>query len=296
VNLSLKARQTIESEVLTFHHRSRTLFSSYLDLFRKFRPRIVFIEDGHYGGRNAALVSAARALKIPTAEIQHGFIGPEHHAYIAPDIVQHADLNGYFPDFFLSYGKYWEKFIISPAKVVTLGNPNLPTAGEKEQSSRASPARILIISDGIIPKFTSDIAIATQARWGSKAEVMLRPHPGEEPAIFDRFDTAFKAGVGLDKLPLNESLRRATVVIGCASTVLFEALAFGCQVAVWQSPLAQFNSDYPSIFKRIQKADEITEWMETGAQISAPMISKTSDIWHPDWQQNFSSFLKTFGF
>lgn len=293
IQITPETRHTLESEILEFEFRSSVLFDAYTRIFERTQPKLVLIEDGHYGGRNAALIAAAKHLSIPTAEIQHGFIGPQHQAYNAPDIVAYDQLHTYYPDYFLTHGKYWETFVSSPAEMITIGNASLPSQPQSKSKLNRPRMKILVVSDGIVSTLTSTIATEVKNHFGNLVEVFVRPHPGEKPAIDQRYGHLAKLGIHLDGDSLERSLHEASIVLGCASTVLFEALTYNCNVAVWDSPLSNFVNIPKDLFRRISKPAEIADWVRS--PIVEASVNPVQFIWEPNWKSNFNHFLERLG-
>ncbi len=72
--------------------------------------------------------------------------------------------------------------------------------------------------------------------------VRFRPHPSERAVFATRYPGFFETpGIVLDERPdVYDSLADCQVVVGVASTVLFEAAALGCRVFVRDSPYVPY--------------------------------------------------------
>ena len=91
----------------------------YKLIFKLYKPKAVFLTC--YYGREAE-IRAAKELKIPVIEIQHGIIGPKHHAYNQKILTR-----DYYPDYLLTFGNYKatnpsESFIFDKTQVYPIGN------------------------------------------------------------------------------------------------------------------------------------------------------------------------------
>ncbi|MGA7678073.1 MAG: hypothetical protein WCA51_06840, partial [Dehalococcoidia bacterium] len=92
----------------------------YRYLFRKFRPKAIFVSD--YCGHLSA-VKAAKALRVPVIEFQHGVIGKDH-----PDYNVYIELDkNCFPDYLLVFGKkdidvFENSLFVKPENVVPIGS------------------------------------------------------------------------------------------------------------------------------------------------------------------------------
>jgi len=93
----------------------------YRHLFNRFRPKAILLSDSY--GPNLSAIKAAKALRIPVIEFQHGWIGKEHPAYNV-----HIELDKYcFPDYLLAFGKndievFENSLFIKPQNVIPIGS------------------------------------------------------------------------------------------------------------------------------------------------------------------------------
>lgn len=91
-----------------------------------------------YDYKKMALISAAKKLKIPTVELQHGIIYKSHLAYIYPKVLSRE----LFPDYLLTYGEHFSKLVrkyssaFKDEHVIAVGFPYLESISKKNRPYR----------------------------------------------------------------------------------------------------------------------------------------------------------------
>ncbi|MFD0789096.1 hypothetical protein ACFQ0P_01695 [Microbacterium insulae] len=206
-------------------------------LLERVRPGVVLFDNGSYSyhGEWVALMKDAGAW---VAEPQHGWIGPSHAAYNYGAAFRRPALQRALPDEVLTFGSYWSESIRHPGAVTAIGKPHL-----EREAAAARPDRgrsILVVSSRTAPDVTDAFVMGLRAELSAEWSIAFRPHPGERAETARRYPRlAADPGVTVDVAPdVYESLKKSAVVIGEASTVLFEARAFGCRVIPRDSPFA----------------------------------------------------------
>ncbi|CAH0133227.1 MULTISPECIES: hypothetical protein [unclassified Microbacterium] len=204
----------------------------------RMRPRLVVFDNGSYS-YHGETVGAMKDAGAYVVEPQHGWIGPSHAAYNYGRAFQEPSLRRALPDEVLTFGDYWTDSIRHPGRVTTIGKPHLERQAALAEAER--PRRILVISSRTDPSATDGFVADLHAAVGGDWAIAFRPHPGERAETARRYPRiASTPGIAVDVEPdVYESLKHAAVVIGEASTVLFEARAFGCTVIARDSAFAQ---------------------------------------------------------
>lgn len=207
-------------------------------LMDRVRPRIVFFDNGSYTYHGEAIgrIKDAGAYVV---EPQHGWIGPSHPAYNYGKAFDYPVLRRALPDEVLTFGPYWSQSIRHPARITAMGKPHLERQIASAPADR--PRRLLVVSSRTDPLATDAFVVGLRAGLDDEWSVLFRPHPGELSTVRTRYpELSLTAGVEIDDVPdVYDTLKRSRVVIGEASTVLFEARAFGCQVIARDSPFAE---------------------------------------------------------
>ena len=99
---------------------------AYLRLLQAHRPKALIVVVS-YSHSIAPLIDAARALQIPTVEMQHGTFSAYHLGYHFPKLSRHP----YFCDSLFTFGAFWSQMAALPI-------PPLPRRGTTRTPWRAA--------------------------------------------------------------------------------------------------------------------------------------------------------------
>lgn len=203
----------------------------------RLQPRVVLFEDAVDGGWGAT-VAAMKDRGIRVAEPQHGWIGPSHAAYNFGAALRRPELARAVPDELLTFGSYWGEGLRYPADVTVIGKPHLEAQVAGVSAVGDRPREVLVVSSVGEPQRTSAFVLRLAAALPAGWTVRFRPHPSERATVGARYpELVGAARVTLDeRLDVYESLAASRIVVGVASTVLFEAVAMGCRVFVRDTP------------------------------------------------------------
>lgn len=215
--------------ILFFSKEIKILEKYYLFLFKSVKPKIVFIEDASYGANCAVILKILHDLKITCAEIQHGMIYSNHEAYNYSNFLrENNEYKNYMPDYFLSYGDYWNKQIRTPSKVITLGKADFTYYTKNKKFSYNTKNEILFIASiyyNDYVKLLKDL-LPLLASINFNLKMRLHPMGINEDVRFDIFKSNNNFTINSEE-PLYQALSSAEYVIADISSVLFEAAAFG---------------------------------------------------------------------
>jgi hypothetical protein len=84
-----------DERILRLYHVKKKIYRS---MYNYYQPKAIFFIEYY---RDIARVKAAKELKIPTIEVQHGIIGTEHPAYRSSLKID----SDYYPDQLLTWGE-----------------------------------------------------------------------------------------------------------------------------------------------------------------------------------------------
>jgi len=204
----------------------------YYTFLNTYGPRALLLvadlyTEGHIEGRFA--VNLARRAGIKSLSIQHGCPAA------FPDKGEPPTRTA--ADFYCLWGDFWQAHFESPAQIVT-GNPSLPPLQEYEKE------RVALLCPAFRPdaKHSSLRGMDTQERAefyvkfakGLKYDGnwIIRPHPSDwkfadRMAAYDWMVDELRAS--LSREPLPDDLKKSELVAG-TSTVLIEALVYGCEI------------------------------------------------------------------
>jgi len=294
-----KVARTV-SRVLYRCSRARHVTRQFQRVLDRVKPKIVFLEDGSYGDRSNA-ISEMKQRGILVVEPQHGWIGPAHAAYNFGGAMRTTELSRCLPDVLLTFGEFWSSMTRYPAEVVAIGKPHLESMTARLQPLQARPRDVLVVSsvydvDKMV-KFTLDLRDSLPTGW----RVLFRPHPSERASA----TSIYKGLVGQPHVAfdqtadVNESLALVRGVVGVASTVLYEALAFECKVFVIDSPLADLYAADSAFGTRIANREDISR---VASQLAREEIvpaasameaqSHLDSVWKPNAVENFHRFVE----
>jgi hypothetical protein len=266
--------------------RSRVYYPSATALLKRLKPRILLLENSH-SGTDIELLIAARECGVVTVEYQHGAINPlcPYHNF-HPRILRHGYAR-YLPDYFLSYGEFWNDLLTTSAQVVAIGNPHVETMRSRLPAATPRLGSIYFLSSANAP----EIYIARLKEMVDAGfTVMFRPHPVERPVLRERYGDFFdQARISVDVSPdLYAQLGAHEFIVGDGrSTSLFEA----CAVApgrVFVMEMTQHLTDVvPNhrFLKTIKSVAELRSNAHRGDDVPVDAL------FTPNWRERFSKFI-----
>ncbi|WP_127472837.1 hypothetical protein [Microbacterium sulfonylureivorans] len=258
-------------------------------LLERVQPKVVLFDNGSYTyhGEWVGLMKDAGAW---VAEPQHGWIGPSHAAYNYGAAFEEAALRRALPDEVLTFGSYWSDSIRHPGVVTAIGKPHLEREASSVPETRAR--RILVVSSRTDPDATDAFVVGLRAALGGEWSIVFRPHPGERSETSRRYPSlSADSGVTIDDAPdVYATLKQSAVVIGEASTVLYEARAFGCHVIPRDSPFA--DSVIGDAFgDRVSDVAQAVRRIEALAPDHTGEAPTDSSIWAPQSVASFREWV-----
>jgi hypothetical protein len=268
-------------------------YSAYTSLLRRVRPELLMVGAACYGPA-ACLISAAKSLQIRTAEYQHGCISAGHDAYnFAPAVLESEVYQRTLPEYFLSYGQWWNDQINAPVIKLAIGNPHRSERLSRYLNQEAVQKNLLILSDGIEFNLYLDLAralLSHSKRFG--LTVVLRPHPLERTRVLETSGAEI-SGVHLDtNIDLYQSLMSAHTVISEVSTGLFEAAGLAKRIFVWDTAKSRFS--YPNHpFESFHSIDQLLYKLERKDCDIAEVPADSRHVWCENWNLNFLNFLSS---
>lgn len=283
----------IESLVLFQLARAKGIEESFARILDRVRPEIVFMDGAAYGNM-AGQIAMMKDRGIRVVEPQHGWIGRWHTAYNFGRAMDEPVLKRTFPDALLTFGEFWSSQIRFPAEVVSVGKPHIEemAAGAPPLNERSK--EILVVSSVTDPGEMSDFTLALRDALPDSWSVTFRPHPSELADAHTRYSRLVgESRVALDhRSDVYESLREVRAVVGVVSTVLFEALAFGCGTFVKESAFSDMF-EHPAFGDRIDGPDSLKRLgriLEDGKASESPS-GEVAKIWKPGAVTTFVDLL-----
>ncbi len=259
-------------------------YKYYCKTLKKIQPEKIFyvVINSMFG-----MIAAAHDLGIEVEEIQHGLMCRYHVNYSFP----YNDKIPYFPDRYCLFGKYWGDITPLPLGEDCLDyyvNPIRQNKPGEERPNKNNKIMFLtqLICTTEMLEFLAEILKDPKS---SDYEFIIKLHPAEyhvwreiypmlrelvlrdNITVIDNFD-----------IPLYDLFKQADRVVGVASTSLFEALYFGCDVYLinvsgveWVRPLMD-ESFSTFVEKPSEFLEKIAESKKTETDINYIFCDKAS--------------------
>lgn len=210
----------------------------YTKLLSKTKPKNLYVVC-HYG--KAPLIKAAKDLKIPITEIQHGTMSQYHLGYSYPNQPA-GSLLEYFPDRFLSWGPYWMDLVplpLSRDRIEYVGFPYFRQQKKHYQTIEKQANLVLVASQTLLSTRLAQ-HVYEAAKKNPDLKFIYKLHPREytlaetNPAI-QALSELHNVSIMSDG-DLYEFMAQARYIVGVFSTAIYEAIAFGCKPILFNLP------------------------------------------------------------
>jgi len=261
-------------------------------ILKKIDPRVVILQNASYGNRSY-IIKWIKELGIEVAELQHGIVTEMHAAYNYGKIGRSNIYLNYLPDYYLTFGEYWNARINIPIQKIPIGSPHASkTIREFNPIDNLNKRYnyILFISQPTITSKLVDIAEKLSFLIkGKNYKIIFRLHPGEH-SFLDRF-IKIKS---FDNIILNKSgdifnyIYACKLVVACYSTVVFETILFNKPVFILQHDMSDLY--IPRDFGiRFSSANEIFNKLD---ECNSPYLYDNSEAyWKSNWEKNYKDFI-----
>lgn len=198
----------------------------FIKIFISTKPKLL-IEYPHYDEHMFAATEAAKGLGIKVLELQHGRINA-HEAYWYED---KNPIGKTLPDYFLTYGDWWNNQISLPefCKVVSVGNAYLEKQVKTYQREKKDHLVVSVFSNPQNGKTLLEFINSIQEYCvENNIEILYKLHPNESKVWKTEYPMLLKLRntTIYDSGSVYSVLSQSDVVIGINSTVFFEALAY----------------------------------------------------------------------
>lgn len=271
-------RNVISSSVVnTMINRFFSNRDFYFKLLSNIKPSKIIISYGRF----KSMCAAASKLRTPVFLLQHALVFENDYALsnTCPNKGR-----GYFPNYLLTYGSYWGKYMDHLTEVKVLGNKYL---SEKLKSSKGES--ILFISTSQQGIYLSPV-VKQFAEANPEVPCLYRLHPTEY-SIKDKYDLLFNGcpnvKVITTELTFEDSLAESRFVVGIFSTTLFESLH-------QERPVAVLNIDkyqtYLTNLKSLANVYFFNDYRELSDIINNTFIKTEMTFFEP-LNENTLSFM-----
>lgn len=268
-------------------------------LLKKIKPKIVFIHCASYGMiNNVSMIRKCRELGVISAEFQHGYIIKTHEAYNFSDfILKNNEFRNTLPDYLLTYGKYWDKYMRSPVQKVVIGNPHFTENVYNKKKSfktqkKSDIGTVLIVTSGShegIIELLNEI----EGKIGIDFRILLKIHPSE---ILKNAKIRYAKFLKIKGFEIRQKgniyhfLNYSDFVIVDYSTVLMESRAMGIPTFILKNKCSEImgvgNDKYS-----FSTGSELLKLMEEN---KGRFIAK-EQYFDLNWKNNYQKFLNDVG-
>lgn len=268
--------------------RARAYYADACRLLARLKPRLVLLEGGH-SGFDVEFLTAARECGIVTVEYQHGAINPfcPYHNF-HPALLQ-AGYDRHLPDYFLSYGDFWNALLMTSARVVTIGHPHIEAVRRRMPRVARRPDSVYFLSSANSPqKYMAQLRDLAQAGFTP----VFRPHPAERPLLKQRYGTFFEhMNIAVDVSDdLYAQFGAHELVVGDGrSTSFFEACAFAPgRVFILKASGEDEPLPNHAFLQTVAGAADLRRRAGQGSETS---LSAIDQVFAPNWRERFVDFL-----
>jgi hypothetical protein len=223
--------------------RFKSSYKYYYRLFKRLKPQEIYLVVSY--AFMSDMIKAAKDLKIPTTEFQHGVISRYHLGYSFPVGMNNNNL----PDRIFVWGGFWEKTLEAinfNAQIEKIGFDFFRKKIKKYETFNKENQSILVLSQTALgDKIMS--AIITNKHLFEGFTIYYKLHP-EEYLMYKSYPSYKQlTEVGsihfLENSDLYDLMAKCDRQIGVFSTALYEGLAFNCKTYLLDLPGIEYMSD-----------------------------------------------------
>ena len=205
----------------------------YRFLFKRTKTEIVFITQS---GLRKGLFYAAKSLKIPTIEFNHGIVFNGHMSYSYP---QGINCTNYNADIIFSLSNFWFKDMYLPnTKVVPVGNSYFYPRID-ERPSVVDVHSLLVISANLTGEQLKDFLIESMLCDNTlkSIKIFFKLHPNQFNEL-EKYQSYFKdyenVMVVTNQHSVPEYMKICAAMLTIQSTAAYEALQLGRKVIIYK--------------------------------------------------------------
>ena len=266
-------------------------FQRYL---KKISPKLI-MEYPHYDEHMFAANAAAKELGIKVIEMQHGRINA-HEAYWYED---QAKIGKLLPDYFFTYGQWWNEQINLPefCKVIPVGNAYLEKQVDIYKKEKKDHLVISVFSNPQNGKTLLEFIYNIQDYClEHNIEILYKLHPNESKVWKTEYPelSEMKSTKIYDSGSVYDVLSQSDIIIGINSTVFFEALAYE-NLQIYIYTIGDYEGMKPLIENKMATAVSTSEeFLEkiSGRESQETKLDIGKSLWKDNAEDNIYEKLK----
>lgn len=281
--------ETIKTRLIKEEKRLKYRKRYFLKLLDKIKPKVLFLNCAHYGDESY-IIKWAKERGIITAEFQHGVVSKMHPAYNYGDaILNSREYRKYTPDYFLTYGKYWNKQIKIPGKTYVVGNPHFHESIRRYKNIKDEENKILIVSQWTLTKEFVEIAKYLASEFKNK-KIIFKMHPGEikNYNLIKPLEAFNNINIQKDG-DIYELLAKYESIVACYSTAVFEALAFNKRIYILNNSYSK-NYIPKEIGIRFKNFTELRNLIKN--KVKNENGQDIEYYFNSNWKENYKKFIE----
>lgn len=242
INFNLK-KITVKQHAVRGYKFYKFLKPKIEKLVKYFRPKVV-INVVSYNYINQIVTQVAKQKNIPVVELQHGIIGEKNITYS----YSIKELPETVPDYFFSWGDYWNQKIKLPipnSNIVSVGFPYIEKLRKGNKHSKGKKVIFISQMRDDIAQYTYQLAKALPSY-----KIIFKAHPTEAKVakeIYSYLGECNNIDIITDgDVSLYNLFKKCTYAIGVNSTALIEAKAFDLDVVILKLPGYEYMEEFLS--------------------------------------------------
>jgi hypothetical protein len=200
------------------------------------------------------MFSAAKSLKVPTIELQHGASNSNTILWSYPSSISSSHLGLSLPTAYLTFSEFWKGNSHYPVKVLdSIGNDYF-----YQEKINGSSDGVLIVSAYMYRTELLQLALEL-AKSAKDKLIYFKLHPHEfavKNSLLDAFCMHANIIVICDEMDFPSLFKVCNYVVGIHSTTLYIALQAGKKVCIYKRSNYFWHDD---IFEYVELFNNVTE-------------------------------------
>jgi CDP-glycerol glycerophosphotransferase (TagB/SpsB family) len=197
--------------------------------------------------------------------------------------------DGLTPDYFLTYGEYWNKQIKIPGKTYVVGNPHFHESIKRYKDIKEEKNTILIVSQWTLTKEFVEIAKSLASEFKDK-KIIFKMHPEEMKNYYLIKPLEAFRNIEIQKDgDIYELLAKYENIVACYSTTVFEALAFNKRIYILDNSYSK-NYIPKEIGIKFKNFSELNDLIKN--KVKNENEPDIEYYFNSNWKENYKKFIE----